>query len=133
MLCMCHSCCTVQSCPTLGPCLQPGISLVDVEGRETAAGSSWLNRDEAQAVARILRQLLSPNGDGSGSSSSSVLVARGIGIITPYKAMVQELRSVMARVPGAGEVEVNTVDAFQVLLEHVYTLWMGPINHQNIQ
>ncbi|WIA09977.1 hypothetical protein OEZ85_010189 [Tetradesmus obliquus] len=102
-----------QSCPTLGPCLQPGISLVDVEGRETAAGSSWLNRDEAQAVARILRQLLSPNGDGSGSSSSSVLVARGIGIITPYKAMVQELRSVMARVPGAGEVEVNTVDAFQ--------------------
>ncbi|WIA30049.1 hypothetical protein OEZ86_000144 [Tetradesmus obliquus] len=107
-----------QSCPTLGPCLQPGISLVDVEGRENAAGSSWLNRDEAQAVDQLLRQLLSPKGDGSGSSSSSsssssVLVARGIGIITPYKAMVQELRSVMARVPGAGEVEVNTVDAFQ--------------------
>jgi len=80
---------------------------VHVDGRESSSGSSKLNKQEAQVAIKLLSKLLSPG----------ALLGRDIGIISPYKAMVGELRQAVQGLQGAAGVEVNTVDAFQVSLE----------------
>lgn len=76
------------------------VTFCHVTGRETARASKS-NAAEAEAVRRLVCELC-----GVGDVQLG-----GIGVITPYRAMVGLLRKLLgADFPG---VEINTVDAFQ--------------------
>jgi len=83
------------------------VALVPVTGEERTHGKSKsiYNRKEAEAVLRFARSLVDAG-----------VAPIGIGIITPYKAQVHEIRELLRYhllCPKPEDVAVDTVDAFQ--------------------
>ena len=76
--------------------------MVPVDGREVSEGSSKLNPVEAQAVERVVTDLL------RGRRGYS-LRPSDVGVITPYAAQASALK----RTLGRQGVEVASVDGFQ--------------------
>lgn len=83
-----------------------------VAGEAIGAGSSWVNRAEAYLAMAALRAYVHRIGRRRLSEERI-----DIGIISPYRAQVQLLRSLLRRDeylrPLRRQVTVNTVDAFQ--------------------
>lgn len=80
----------------------------DIAGKETRGGTSLINRDEVQAALKLFERITADftdiNFDGR------------IGIVTPYRQQLYELRRQFEARYGQGittGVEFNTVDAFQ--------------------
>lgn len=80
----------------------------DIAGKETRGGTSLINRDEVQAALKLFERITADfeeiNFDGR------------IGIVTPYRQQLNELRRQFEARFGQGihsGVEFNTVDAFQ--------------------
>ncbi|MFC4553345.1 AAA domain-containing protein [Halorussus sp. GCM10023401] len=78
---------------------------VDAEGPERVReGHSYANPAEAERAASLVAELLEAG-----------VRPENVGVITPYDAQVDEIRRALsdAGVPNHGDVEVDTVDAFQ--------------------
>lgn len=82
------------------PCSQKPVAFVNMPDRclERSKSSSKFNDSEAEAVSRLIRDLLN-GGDVSCSQ---------IGVVTPYRAQVERISSLIS-----GDVAVRTVDGFQ--------------------
>ena len=83
----------------------PALVRVDVEGPERVGeGHSYANPAEAERAASLVAELLAAG-----------IRPENVGVITPYDAQVDEIRRALsdAGVPNHGDVEVDTVDAFQ--------------------
>eukprot|EP00960_Hanusia_phi_P068293 766806-Hanusia_phi.AAC.10 len=106
---------SVSSCRL--PWLQQGYSFVDVRGEEeSGAGGvgpaqsdrSYRNRQEAQSVCRIVREV---------GERLQLVLGRGVSVITFYSAQVEEIEREMERQgmgrPGRRRGGVYTVDSFQ--------------------
>lgn len=80
------------------------ISLYQVDGVEiiNADSKSYYNETEAQKVKEVVEELL---------SSKYRLEQSQIGVITPYKAQVKYLKSILPQ--AYTDLEVDTVDSFQ--------------------
>ncbi len=63
---------------------------------------SWFNEGEVTLVAARVRELLAAG-----------LPARDVAVIAPYRAQVARLRDALASEMESGELEIDTVDAFQ--------------------
>ncbi|KAH8059770.1 hypothetical protein JL721_9189 [Aureococcus anophagefferens] len=70
--------------------------------RSRAGGASFLNKPELDALVGVVASLL----------ATSDLRAEDIGVITPYAAQRRAIADALAA-GGGGDVEVNTVDAYQ--------------------
>jgi hypothetical protein len=91
--------------PLLGP-----YRFFDVAGTQStgARGHSYINKDEIKVALRLYERLR--------TDYSSYDFRSKIGIITPYKAQLKELRSTFLQTYGEkvfDEIEFNTTDAFQ--------------------
>ena len=80
------------------------ICFINVDSKEQKNGSSFYNKSEARVVSSVVSHLLSL----SEEESDQRLEARQIGVITFYRAQVEELKT--ARLQG---VMISTVDGFQ--------------------
>lgn len=76
-----------------------------------STGRSFFNYAEAQAIMKLLAQLL-PSGKGE-VSDHTVFTEENIGVISPYNGQVRLLTHMVAQVSTESTVEVSTVDGFQ--------------------
>ncbi|MCJ1311256.1 DEAD-box type RNA helicase [Agyrium rufum] len=89
--------------PTLGP-----YQFFDVEGQEKSAGYSMVNHAEVEVAMALFSRLTT---DCKGFDFKGK-----VGIITPYKSQLKELRARFARKYGEpifDSIDFNTTDAFQ--------------------
>lgn len=96
------------------------ISLYQVEGVEiiNSDSKSYYNEIEAQEVKKRLDELLQKG-----------IMPEQIGVITPYKAQVKYLKSLLHE--GYDEIEVDTVDSFQGREKDVIVLSTVRSNEEN--
>ncbi|CAE7262857.1 Upf1 [Symbiodinium pilosum] len=89
--------------------LVPSFLLLDLKSHavQTASGS-WQNQEEAKFCARLAAELQSTS-----LSASNDVLARDIGIITPYKAQQFLIESALNRRKLQFPVRVATVDSYQ--------------------
>lgn len=109
----------VETGGTDGECAADGLDTADGDvqpgtpcGETLAAGRSWVNREEARLAMRALRSYVHRIGRRRLSEERV-----DVGIISPYRAQVQLLRSLLRSDeylrPLRRQITVNTVDAFQ--------------------
>ena len=90
------------------PLFRPFV-FMDVQGKEYQGnGASWANDEEAAMVVELVRALV----DGYPDLASG----EKIGVISPYKAQVRNIRKRLTEALGAEKsktVDVNSIDGFQ--------------------
>ena len=85
------------------------VCFVDIkDGMEGGVGDSYSNDREAQAVRKILREVLSHRGGGM-----QPLTPQDCCVITPYAGQVSLIGQYLQENRALAEVEVNSVDGFQ--------------------
>lgn len=96
--------------PCFAPCEQFPVVLCDTSGFSRTSrptnGSSRQNVYHAELVVRLIEKIL---------ASAPHIQKEGIGVVTPYRAQVQLLQSVLGRKPFAPVVRVGTIHTFQGL------------------
>eukprot|EP01050_Picozoa_sp_SAG11_P013793 SAG11_NODE_1638_length_4535_cov_3.231740_2_plen_208_part_00 len=86
------------------------VCFVDTKGVEAAAGDSYSNDAEAQAVRKVLREVLSHRGSGA---TGMPLEPIDCCVITPYAGQVTLIKQYCHASRALQDVEINSVDGFQ--------------------
>ncbi|XP_045595912.2 DNA replication ATP-dependent helicase/nuclease DNA2 [Procambarus clarkii] len=89
----------------LEPSLEHSVMFLDTCGAasESQNGSNVVNNKEAAVVVALIQAL-----------TNAGLTTEGVGVITPYRAQVKQIRDCVIKEVTMGErVEVNTVDQYQ--------------------
>lgn len=86
--------------------------------RESASETSKQNKDEVRFIRELLFVLARQISTSSYNATDMSALKGSIGIISPYKSQVRELKASISKVknklciPGDTDIEINTVDGY---------------------
>ena len=86
--------------------------------RESASETSKQNQDEVRFIRELLFVLARQISTSSYNATDMSALKGSIGIISPYKSQVRELKASISKVknklciPGDTDIEINTVDGY---------------------